>query len=118
LTSALVGDEWSASRPSRFTSSTNWIGFYPAINVLLGHVGQILILENSQTMIQNKHKYAFGVINEEKITNFQSALQKNWEEVYNQENVNSKLNIFLHISLLNFENSFPLAYKKRDVTNK
>jgi hypothetical protein len=26
LTSALVGDKWSASRPGLFTSGTNWIG--------------------------------------------------------------------------------------------
>jgi hypothetical protein len=26
LTSALVGGEWSASRPGRFTPSTHWIG--------------------------------------------------------------------------------------------
>jgi hypothetical protein len=26
LTSALVGDEWSASRPGRFTAGTHWIG--------------------------------------------------------------------------------------------
>jgi hypothetical protein len=26
LTSALVGGEWSASRPCRFTSGTHWIG--------------------------------------------------------------------------------------------
>jgi hypothetical protein len=38
-------------------------------------VGHILIPENLQTMMQNKHIYAFGVIIEEKITNFLSALQ-------------------------------------------
>jgi hypothetical protein len=26
LTSALAGDEWSASRPGRFTPGTHWIG--------------------------------------------------------------------------------------------
>jgi hypothetical protein len=26
LTSALVGDEWSATRPGHFTSGTQWIG--------------------------------------------------------------------------------------------
>jgi hypothetical protein len=44
---------------------------------------------------------------------------ENWEEVYNQENVNGKFNIFLKIFVLNFENSFPLVYKKKeDVINK
>jgi hypothetical protein len=68
--------------------------------------------------MENKHKYAFRYINDKKITNFQSALQnENWK-VYKQENVKSKFNIFLHISLLNFENSFPLVYKKKkNVTN-
>jgi hypothetical protein len=92
---------------------------YPTINGLSGNDGQILKLENLQTIMQNKHKYAFREINEETIINFQSALQnENWEEVYNQKNVNRKFNIFLNISLLNFENNFPLVYNKReDVTN-
>jgi hypothetical protein len=39
--------------------------------------------------------------------------------MYNQENVNNKFNIFFNIFLLNFENNFPLVYKKKeDVTNK
>jgi hypothetical protein len=58
-------------------------------------------------MMQNKHKYALREINVEKITNFRSAPQnENWEEVYNQENVNNTCNTFLHISLLNFETAF------------
>jgi hypothetical protein len=86
---------------------------YPAINGLLDHDGQILILENLQTMMQNMHKYVFREINEEKNTLFQFGLQnENWE-VYNQENVNSKLNMFHNIFLLNFENSFLLVYKKK-----
>jgi hypothetical protein len=52
--------------------------------------------------MQNKHKYAFRET-EEKITTFKFALQnENWEEVYNQENVNSKFNIFLNVFLLIF----------------
>jgi hypothetical protein len=38
-------------------------------------------------------------------------------EVYNQENVNIKFNIFHNTFLLILENSFPLVYKKKD-TNK
>jgi hypothetical protein len=65
---------------------------YPAINGLSEHDGQILILENLQAMIQSKHVNAFREINEEKIANFQLAVQnENWEEVYNQENVNRKI---------------------------
>jgi hypothetical protein len=43
---------------------------YPAINDLSDHDDQILILENVQIMMQNKYKYAFREINEEKITIF------------------------------------------------
>jgi hypothetical protein len=51
--------------------SENWsihknFPVYPAINGLSGHVGQILILENLQTMMQNMHKFAFGELNEKK----------------------------------------------------
>jgi hypothetical protein len=68
---------------------------YPAIKGFSSNDGQILILENLRTMMQNKHKYAFKEINEEKITNFQSALQNENLEVYNQDNFNSTFNIFL-----------------------
>jgi hypothetical protein len=72
-------------------------------------------------MMQKKYKYAFRQIHEEKKnTILQSARQnENWKEVDNQENVSSKFNIFLHISLLNLQNSFPLVYNKMEnVTNK
>ena len=93
---------------------------YPAINGLSDHDGQILILENLQAMMQSEQVNAFREINEEKIANFQLALQnENWEEVYNQENVNRKFNIFLNTFLLIYENSFPLVFKKKeDITNK
>jgi hypothetical protein len=71
-------------------------------------------------MTQSEHVKAFREINEEKIANFQLALQnENWEEVYNQEIVNRKFNSFLNTFLLIFENSFPLVFKKKeDITNK
>jgi hypothetical protein len=71
-------------------------------------------------MMQSEHVNAFREINEEKIANFQLALQnENWEEAYNQEIVNRKFNIFLKTFLLIFENSFPLVFKKKeDITNK
>jgi late competence protein required for DNA uptake (superfamily II DNA/RNA helicase) len=50
---------------------------------------------------------------------FQRALQtENWVEVYNQENVNRKFNIFHNTCLLILEDSFPLVYKKKKDTNK
>jgi hypothetical protein len=76
---------------------------YPAINGLSDHDGQILILENLQAVMQSKHENAFREMNEGKIANFQLAVQnENWEEVYNQENVNRKFNIFLNIFFINF----------------
>jgi hypothetical protein len=98
----------------------NKLQVYSAINGLSDHDGQILILENLQVMRQSDHVSAFREINEEKITNFQQALQnENWEEVYNQENVNRKFNIFHNTFLLILENSLPLVYKKKkDITNK
>lgn len=71
-------------------------------------------------MTQSEHVKAFREINEEKIENFQLALQnENWDEVYNEENVNRKCNSFLNTFLLIFENNFPLVFKKKeDITNK
>jgi hypothetical protein len=40
LTSALAGDEWSASRPCRFTPSTRWIGGWVDPRAGLDHVGK------------------------------------------------------------------------------
>jgi hypothetical protein len=53
---------------------------------------------------------AFRDINEENIAY--------WVEVYNQENVTMKFNIFHNTFLLILENSFPLVYKKKKDTNK
>jgi hypothetical protein len=58
-------------------------------------------------------------INDENLACFQRALQaENWTEVYNQENVNMKFNIFHNTFLLILENSFPLVFKKKKDTNR
>jgi hypothetical protein len=68
-----------------------------------------------QVKKRNKHVGALREIDEENTANFQLALQnKNLEQVYKQENLNRKFNIFHNIFLLIFENSFPLVVKKED----
>ncbi|PNF22769.1 hypothetical protein B7P43_G06670 [Cryptotermes secundus] len=89
-----------------------------AINGLSDHDGQILILGDMLVMRQSDHVRAYRDINEENIVCFQRALQnENWIEVYNQENVNMKFNIFHNIFLSIFENSFPIVYKKKKDSN-
>jgi hypothetical protein len=65
---------------------------------------------------QNKNKackYKVRQINEETIKNFQSELEnENWEEVYLQNDVNDKFNIFLNTFLVKYENCFPVTYKR------
>jgi adenylate cyclase class IV len=61
---------------------------------------------------------AFRDINEENIAYFQRTLQnENWEEDYNQENVNMKFNKFHTTFLVIRETGFPLVYKKKKDTN-
>jgi uncharacterized membrane protein len=72
---------------------------YTVLNGLSDHDGQILKLENLQVKVQNTntaYKYKVRQINDKTIKNFQSELEnENWEEVYLQNDVNDKFNIFL-----------------------
>jgi hypothetical protein len=80
------------------------------LNGLSDHIGQIVVLDNLQVMWQVDCTRSSREINEENTAYFQWALKnKNWEELYNHENVNMKFNIFHNIFLVIFENSFPLA---------
>jgi len=80
--------------------------------------GRILILENFQVSTQNNvHKCKLRQINEDTIQNFQLALEnENWEEVYKQDNINSKFSTFLNIFLIKYENSFAVT-QRRYVSN-
>jgi uncharacterized FlgJ-related protein len=50
---------------------------------------------------------------------FQQTLKKeNWEELYKQENVNMRFDIFYNTFLVIFEYRFPLMYKKKRDINK
>jgi hypothetical protein len=62
---------------------------------------------------------AFRDISDENIAYFQRALQnENWQEVYNQEDINTKFNKFHNTFLVIVENSFPLVHKRKKDTNK
>jgi hypothetical protein len=86
------------------------------LNGLSDHHGQILILENLQNKTQNKAcKYKVRQINEETIKNFQLGLEnENWDEIYKQDNVNSKFNIYLNTFLIKYEYCFPVIYKNNE----
>jgi hypothetical protein len=82
----------------------------------LDHEDQILILENLQTMMQNKHKYAFRRIMRKKLQIFNLHYKT---ETVKKFITKKMLTVNFKSFLLNSENSFPLVYKnKEDLTNK
>ena len=87
---------------------------FPAVTGLFDFNGQILILENFQVSTQNNvHKYELRQINEDTIQNFKLALEnENWEEIYKQDNINSKFTTFLNIFLIKYENSFQIKQRR------
>jgi hypothetical protein len=92
---------------------------HSVINGLSDHDGQILILENVRVTRKSIHVRAFRDISDENIAYFQWALQnENWQEVYNQEDINTKFNKFHNTFFVIPENSFPLVHKTKKDTNK
>jgi hypothetical protein len=49
VTSALVGGEWSASRPGRFTSGPHWIGRLGGPQIRFGRPGEEKVIEPAGT---------------------------------------------------------------------
>jgi hypothetical protein len=83
-------------------------------NGLSDHEAQLLPLNLTLLLIKEKYTYYTRNINNYNIYDFQTELSyEKWEFVFNNNDINKIVNVFLNIILRHFYSSFPLTQRQK-----